>query len=48
MASLCHIYKSPRHTNNKYKNQLLIGEVQGKWITSYGTNDYEGCIIEII
>jgi tRNA A58 N-methylase Trm61 len=33
---------------NKYKNQLLIGEVQGKWITSYGTNDYEGCIIEII
>ncbi len=33
---------------DKYKNKLLIGEVQGKWITSAGTNDYEGCIIEII
>lgn len=34
---------------NKYNNTImLIGEQQGKWVTSAGTNDYEGCIIKIV
>lgn len=33
---------------NQFKNKKLIGEVQGKWVTSAGTNDYEGCIIKIV
>lgn len=32
---------------NQFKNKKLIGEVQGKWVTGAGTNDYEGCIIEM-
>lgn len=32
----------------KFSDMLLIGEKQGRWVTSAGTNDYEGCIIKVL
>ena len=36
-------------SNNKniYTDKNLIGEEKGKWVTGWGTNDYEGCIIKV-
>ena len=32
---------------DKFTNKILIGEEKGKWVTSAGTHDYEGCVINI-